>query len=269
MRNRKRREVDEIGLDSLYEKVIHLYEENKYNEAIKVVKDIIKQYPYSIEPYIWLGDLLFDKADLVGAVESYHKAINIDENNSVALSSVAKIYYLMGDFEKANKYVNKSIDNNPEEAEALYLKALLLDREGNFAQSDQYLKKANLIEPENYPKPISISKHNFEIYIKQVLQKLPEQVREFMKNITIFVEDIPSASDIESEMSPLSLSKLIIDNTDAGKIFKITLFRRNIEHFSQDESELIDNINICLLNEINKILTLLERNLSDEEEHKD
>ncbi|MGC8926652.1 MAG: tetratricopeptide repeat protein [Myxococcota bacterium] len=268
MRSRKRREVDEVGLDIFYEKILRLYDENKFTEAIKSVKDAIRHYPYSSEPYIWLGDLLFESSDLLGALESYHKAINLDEKNYIALSAAAKIYFLIGDFEKANSYVDRSLDNNPEEAEALYLKALLLDRDGNFSLADQYLKKANLIEPENYPKPISISRTNFEVLIKLVLQKLPDRVREFMDNITIVVEDVPSASDIEAEMSPLSLSKLSIENEPAGRVFKIVLFRRNIEHFSQDESELKENINICLLNEINKILTVLEGDIPDGREHK-
>ncbi|GEM_PF-1842785 len=262
MRGRKRREVDEINLDIYYDKIISLYENNMIEEAIEKTREIIKNFPYSMEPYLWLGDLLFESSDLTGALEAYKKAVEIDSNSSEVHSALSKIYFLMCNFEDAERHIDIALNINPEEGEALYLKALLLDRQNNFSLSDMYMKKANLIDPENYPKPIAVSREKFEVIINVAFNKFLEKLRAITENINIEVSEVPSLEEIESGVSPLSLSRLVINKNDKNNKFRIVLYRRNLLHFSQDEDELREKINICLLQEINKILSVIEKEIN-------
>lgn len=264
MKGKTRREIDDITLDKKYEEILQLWDENKIDEAIKKTREIINQYPYEPMPYLWLGDLLFERSELEEALNAYKKAASLDENLSEAHSAQARMYYLLGNFKKADEQAEISLNINPENGMALYIKALILDREHNFELSDQYLKKANLIEPDNYPKPLNISAQQFEVMINDVIQRLPENTREFIKDIKIEIMDVPSDEDIEASMSPLSLSKMIYKKEEDRDTFKIVLFRRNIMHFSEDEDELSDRINICLLSELNKILNIIGGKVGDE-----
>ena len=255
---KKKREVEEIGLDEAYEKISRLYEENRFDEALREVNKIIKMYPHSPEPYIWLGDIEFEMSDIDKAVEAYKKAIRLDENNPVVHSSIARIYFLMGRFVDANRHIERALDINPEDAEAMYIKAILLDREGDFVLSDQYLKKANLLEPDSYPQPLSISRERFEIMMHMAFNNMPQNIRDFLGNILLLAEDVPSDNDLRLDISPLALSMLRVEGDKTDRRFNIVLFKRNLEHFSEDEYQLRDNIGICLLNEINKILNEIE-----------
>lgn len=256
---RKRREVEEFNLEFLYEKVNKLYEEGNLEEAIKRTEEIIKKFPYNIEPYLWLGDLLFETYDLEGALEAYKKAVRLDDKNSDAHSSVAKMYFLLGDFGNADKHTDIALNINPEDGEALYLKALILDRQNNFDLSDQYMKKANLVDPDIYPKPLQVSSGHFEAFANFVFQNLDDKVRSFIKDVEIEICNVPSDDEIKSGIGPLSLSRLIVKKEEKDKKFTIRLYFRNLLHFSESEEELRENINICYLNEINKILNEMER----------
>ncbi len=266
MRSKKRREVEEIGLDNFYEKISRLYEENRFDEAISITRETIRKFPYNPEPYIWLGDLLFETSDIEGALDAYKKAIDADDKNPEAHSAAAKMYFLLCDFTKAERHTDIALNNNPEDADSLYLKALLLDRKHDFSLADQYLRKANLTDPENYPRPIYLSNEHFEALVNFVFQNLSEKLKEFKKYISIVSDDIPSDEEIKSGVLPLTLSRLVVYEENSQKNFRIKIYRRNILHFSQNEDELRENINICLLNEVNKMLTALESEKKDEKQ---
>lgn len=256
---RRKREVDDVGLYSAYDKVARFYQNNEIEEAIKEVKEIITKYPYNPEPYIWLGDLEFEIYNLESSLKAYQTAIDLDEQSSIAYSSAAKVCFFLLNFGSAEEYADRALNINPEEGEALYLKALLLDRKRNFVDSDLYMKKANLVDPENYPKPLSLNKELFENIANSVFDRLPVNVRRFLTNVSLVVEDIPDENDLAINLTPLSLSMLKITIDKKGKEFRIILFKRNLEHFSENEGDLKENINTCILNEINKILSEIER----------
>ncbi|MCX7958897.1 MAG: hypothetical protein N3B13_07610, partial [Deltaproteobacteria bacterium] len=182
----------------------------------------------------------------------------IRDRRADAHSSLARVYFIQCNFEKAWKHTETALNCNPEDAEAHYLKALLLDRQHNYELSDQHMRKANLIDPENYPKPFSVSREHFEAITNYVMQNMSENIRAFVKNIIIKVSDIPSDDEIATGISPLSLSRLVVCEKDKSDRFIVVMYSRNLLHFSQDEDELQENINICLLSEINKVLNVLE-----------
>lgn len=254
----KKRDLEEIALEEVYQKILKFYEGNDLEGAKREILKVIKQFPHSEEPYLLLGDVEFDMFSLEEALLAYKKAISINDNNPSAHSSIGRVYYLLSKFPEAERHIHRALDLNPEEAEALYLKGLLLDRERNFSLADQYLKKANLLEPDAYPQPVSLERERFEVLMYMEYNNIDLKVREFIGNVLLIVEDIPSDNDLNLLISPLAQSMLRIIKNENKKDFEIVFFKRNIEHFSEDEDDVRENIHICLLKEVNKILSELE-----------
>ncbi|MCX7943279.1 MAG: tetratricopeptide repeat protein [Deltaproteobacteria bacterium] len=259
MQKKRNRDVEDIRLVRLLEKVDKLYQNGKIDEAREEIQQIIKSFPYNPEPYLWLGDLLFLSSDNEGALDAYKKAIELDERNGEAHSSLAKIYLMLGKFLESERHADIALNYNPEDPEALFIKAIILERQKNYDLSEHYFKKSNFLDPENYPLPLNISKEYLEALTNFIFQNISGKIKGVTANYIIEIDEVPSDEDVKSGLSPLALSNLITMREDQSICFKMVIFRRNLLRFAQNEEELREVINTSLLNEISKSLTIIEK----------
>jgi tetratricopeptide (TPR) repeat protein len=157
---------------------LELYEQNKFEEIIKIVKPLgqkasVNDLVYLGKSYQSLGDkknaikayetlLLIDDQNVdaciavsavfieVGSYENAkfaaERALKFDKKNVKALYNIGVIYYLTKDLKKFDEHLNKHIQHNETQAEFLYLKAIsLLDQE----KTEEALATFNDLEKVN------------------------------------------------------------------------------------------------------------------------
>ena len=137
--------VQLIGQTALiYESQKHFnISDSLYNHALKVDSSnalILNNYSYSLaERNIKLEE----------ALRMSKKAVESDPKNSSYLDTIGWIYYMLGDYNKAKKYVEESLNEDAKSATVndhlgdIYLKL------GNKNSALEYWKKASSLEPDN------------------------------------------------------------------------------------------------------------------------
>ncbi len=136
-------------------KIEYLINENKYNEALKLINEKIKK---ENNPTNWnlKGIILDNLKEYEKSIKSYNKALKINPNNEIKLNKSntlykwAKItYFPEGDYEKALKLINEAINTIPHEndpSEYYFLKGEILETLGDAVES----KKSYLIAFKEY-----------------------------------------------------------------------------------------------------------------------
>jgi predicted Zn-dependent protease with MMP-like domain len=261
-------------LDKFYTRIEEHWEKNRLEEAVKIAAEAAEKLPYEADPHLWLGDLHFELDEWDTALVHYMKALELDDGLIEAMTSIAMIQFERCQFGDAAELVDKALGIDPEWAEGNYLKALLLEREGKFSNADRYLKKAYHGDPEMYPEPVKFSRDRFDEIVEEALEGLTPKVRDFIKNVAVIVEQVPETHDLlaaDPHLSPHILglfrgtaaTEKSFDSAWSQMPSQIVLYQRNLEHFCQEEEELVEQIRITLLHEVGHYLGLDEADLED------
>ncbi|MDD2889875.1 MAG: tetratricopeptide repeat protein [bacterium] len=100
--------------DKMIEQAIKLLKTGKVDEAEKKFKEISKEYPDFVQPYIGLGNIYSIKKDSKKAIEFYQKALDIEPSTEI-YSNIGTLYFIQGDKKKAENFFHSAIamdDNN-------------------------------------------------------------------------------------------------------------------------------------------------------------
>ncbi len=101
-------------LRDMYESAMDFYNKGQYDQAIEVYQQIIKDMPQFAPAYIGLGLALKDKGADVDEVLYYYKtAVEKDPTNSQAIEQLGRLYYSIGQMDKARASFEKVLKINP------------------------------------------------------------------------------------------------------------------------------------------------------------
>jgi predicted Zn-dependent protease with MMP-like domain len=124
-----------------------------------------------------------------------------------------------------------------------------------------------------FPLPVGLSHAEFERVVEEALEEIPEEVRRYLANVPITVEDLPETHDLVATDPPLSPgilglfrgspygAKASIGDPWSHFPSSIVLYQRNLERFAHDRDELVDEIGVTLVHEVGHFLGLDEDEL--------
>ncbi len=149
---------------------------------------------------------------------------------------------------------------------------LVAERRGDEEEARRRFARARKLAPDEFPKPCGLAPDAFDRAVEDALARLPEQVRRYLSNVAITVEDLPSDDDLLAAEPPLSPSILGLfrgpaygrnDAVDPWTHLpsSIVLFQRNLERFASSRADLIEQIGITLIHEVGHFLGLDEDEL--------
>ncbi len=125
-----------------------LYEAGSHNEAVNYYRKAINLKPYAIEPCI--GYAL--PASMLGKwkeiEEIYDKALTIDPNNTLINYRKGLILYNRGDFQKAEKYLEKVVNLYPFDYDGLHMLAWTKFKLNKHGEAKILFQKALLSQPD-------------------------------------------------------------------------------------------------------------------------
>jgi predicted Zn-dependent protease with MMP-like domain/Flp pilus assembly protein TadD len=151
---------------------------------------------------------------------------------------------------------------------------LVAERRGDAEEARRHFERARRLAPEEFPKPIALTPDAFDRAVEDALEKLPEQVRRYLSNVAITVEDVPSDEELIAADPPLSPAILGLfrgpsygrnDAVDPWTHLpsSIVLFQRNLQRLARSRAELIEQIGVTLIHEVGHFLGLDEDELYD------
>jgi predicted Zn-dependent protease with MMP-like domain len=149
---------------------------------------------------------------------------------------------------------------------------LVAERAGDAKEAERRFAKARKLDPEAFPKPVTIPPEEFDRVLEEALEKLPEPIRRYLANVAITVEDLPADDDLLGTAPPLSPQSLgmfrgaplgLKGSMDPWSHFpsSIVLYQRNLERAVRTREELVEEIGVTLVHEVGHFLGLDEDQL--------
>jgi predicted Zn-dependent protease with MMP-like domain len=175
-------------------------------------------------------------------------------------------------FDESEKAFRQLIREVPDEPWAHHYLGLLAERRADAKESLRWFRLAQELLPEEFPSPVALDDAEFDDAVEDAISRLPEQSKEYLDNVTIAVEAIPTDEDLKSSSPPLSPSILgVFRGTPVGERSvtnawdhapaSIVLYQRNLERFARTREELIEQIGITVMHEVGHLMGLDEHDL--------
>lgn len=191
----------------------------QYENALEKFQQAQKDSPKYIECYINLGNAYacLDRHD--EAMDSFKKALMLDENNASVLFDMGSTLYLKGEIAEAIKYYNKADETGNLTADMYDMIAGLFVEEGDNIQALRYLNRAIKLDPANGEYYLEKAK----IFIDQ--QK-PAEALETLHELNQVLPDAYEAYDMLSQIYTIQKD---YDNA-------MGIINKGIQRFPQDVS---------------------------------
>lgn len=121
--------LDRSSLD-LFDQGTKFFTEKKYDEAISAFEKFLEKYPEAFQVHLNIGSCYMQKNELDNALQEFNKVLEGikpekedsggNEIAAKAMAGIGEVYLLKGDFEKAQIYIKKVLDNNPTDEHLTY-----------------------------------------------------------------------------------------------------------------------------------------------------
>jgi predicted Zn-dependent protease with MMP-like domain/Flp pilus assembly protein TadD len=175
-------------------------------------------------------------------------------------------------FGEARAQLLEVVRRAPDEPWAQHTLGLIAERLGDRKEAERRFARARKLAPDDFPEPVELTSQAFDASVEDALRSLPEQVRTYLANVAIAVEDLPRDDDLLSCDPPLSPSILGLfrgsplgqkASMDPWSHFpsSIVLYQKNLQRFARDPQELTEQIGITLIHEVGHFLGLDEEDL--------
>jgi len=141
---------------NLIEKANQLFTENKYDEAIALLKQFLEQNPKAYQTHLNIGDCYREKGEFDKAAEEYNKVLakaNEDdvmgkEMRAKALAAIGECCLRKEDFETAQNYFKQSIESYPENEILAYNVGEIYFSNQKTDEAIHYFKLSAQIKPD-------------------------------------------------------------------------------------------------------------------------
>jgi tetratricopeptide (TPR) repeat protein len=136
----------DTGIRKEFQSAVELLNEEKYPDAIKLLKDITDKSSKFTAPYINLGIAYARTGDMENAEENLKKALAINNRHPVALNELGLVYRKTGQYQRAREEYESVLDVYPDFLPARKNLGVLCDiyiQDLNCAlkQYEEYLKR--------------------------------------------------------------------------------------------------------------------------------
>nr|BDT35616.1 metallopeptidase family protein [Myxococcus sp. MH1] len=175
-------------------------------------------------------------------------------------------------FDDARGAFEAVLKDMPDEPWAHHYLGLMAERRGDEKEAKRRFARAQALVPEEFPPPVALGEAEFDRAVEDAVKALPQHAKQYLDNVTIAVEDIPSDEDLLGQDPPLSPSILgVFRGTPVGErsvtsaydhlTASIVLYQKNLERFAKTREELIEQIGITVMHEVGHLMGLDEDDL--------
>lgn len=242
-----------------------------YEGALDLADDLLAaslETGIEAEVYYLKAKALFYLDDLDGALFLLKRAIQTNGEVGVYRAFEGQILFEMGRFQDSEERLERARVLDPDGAHTLYHLALVYEHRERRDEADGLFVKAAQLSPDQYPLPVRLDTGEFKAVAESALLSLPAEIRSYVKNCPILIEELPDGHLVRQEnISPQVLGLFVGVphslpdgtpwNTDpTAEPTRILLFKRNLEKVAQSHDQLVEQIQITVKHEIGHYLGL-------------
>ncbi len=258
----ERADLLERGWDSL--------ERGEIREARRAAASLLGRAPEDVEALVLEATALLEEGLHAESEGRLRRALAIDPSDRAAGLTLASLLYETCRFEEGLAAARAPAEADPDDPWTQHLLGLLLDMTGRRLEADAAFGRAAALDPQGYPRSPSLDRRQLDVVVEEALGGLPREFRDRLDNLSIQVEEVPSAAHLESleEAAPdllgLFVGTPLPERSTAAPASlpdAIFLFKRNLERACASRAELVEEIRVTLLHEIGHYLGMTEDDL--------
>lgn len=121
---------------------IQLWKDKEYEEAAKLLIELIEETPGNPAAYVDFGNLLMEIKEFEKAANFLRKAIEIDDEFADAYYALGNLLYNESSFDEAITCFQKTMELGLIESDVYYMLAMSLCKKQHFIQALPYLQRA-------------------------------------------------------------------------------------------------------------------------------
>jgi predicted Zn-dependent protease with MMP-like domain len=243
--------------------------------AVQFCEQALALSPRDAEAWFCMGECRMESRDAVRALEAFRRAVLADPGHADAWVSLGNLQLMLLQLEEARRAFNRALREDPDNAEAWYGRALLRERRQDWDGADRDLARAARLDPHTWPFPQTLTDDDLEKAVEEAVRTLHPTLREYITNVAILVDEVPSDEVLGQYDPPIwpgellgyftgySLMERSTEDPWSQLPSSIVLFRRNLQRFAQDREELVEELRITIYHEVGHFLGLDEDDLKD------
>lgn len=261
--------------DDLVRRAQDALERDDFDEAEALGRRALMLDPESLDARQVVASALIEQGRYEEGVPLLEEILAREPEDLVALADLGLTLFHMCEFEEAENVLSRALEIDNTDPQACYWMALCIERHGerDFDHAERYFVRAHQHGPEDYPRPVRIGRDEFHRVLEEALEELPEDIRRELRNLEIFVEDLPRDQDLTEFDPPLDpclyglyIGVPIPERTTADPPRlpdRIYIYKRNLERMCPDLDTLRHEIRITLLHEVGHYLGFDEDDLAE------
>ncbi len=145
--------------------------ENKPDEAMILIVQVLSKEPGNVTAWIMKGDLLRAQANASGAAEAYREALKVDGNSIQAHVNLASLNIDLGKLDEAQQEIDALSKVQPNNLMGKYLQAMVHFRQAKFTAARDDLSKVLQAAPDHMPSLLLMGAVSFELGSYETAQK--------------------------------------------------------------------------------------------------
>lgn len=124
-------------------------EMEQFDDAMKIARESEKLFSFNYEVHLTLAVIYYHKKMYYHAKDAVQKALSMSEEDAILLEWAGKIFFKLGEFEKAEKYLKLCAENFKPTSEIFSLLGLACLNNNKLEDANQFFEKSLEINPRN------------------------------------------------------------------------------------------------------------------------
>ncbi|HZN57094.1 MAG TPA: metallopeptidase family protein [Planctomycetota bacterium] len=245
-------------LDAILDRIEELYSAGDEAGARKLVKKTRKRHPEELMLAEWEAVFAADEGLYDDALRVLDEVLGKEPDRPFALHERAKSLFELWRFDEGIPQLeailrDRLIDDDPlAEAEVRFDLACALDHEGRTDEADRQFQLAAKQAPDDFPVPARGSRREFEAMVLRSLEAIPAQLRTYLDQVSIVVQNYPPRSAPGPYLLGLyeGLPRTQRLHDDRDHLDSVFIFQRNHETLNLPPEELEDEVRRTVIHEV-------------------
>ena len=138
---------DKIGVFNRLSRAREMGLEGKFEPAVKMINEIIKEDPDIIDAYFTLGNLYFKERKFEKALEYFFEVLDKKPDDAFTVINIANSYISMGDLEEAEKFVLSFVESIPPDSQVYFILGNIYNAQEKHDEAILYYQKCMELNP--------------------------------------------------------------------------------------------------------------------------
>jgi arylsulfatase A-like enzyme/Flp pilus assembly protein TadD len=138
---------DKIGVFNRLSGARELGLEGKFEPAVKMITEIIKEDPDIVDAYFTLGNLYFKEQKYEKALEYFFQVLDKKPDDAFTVINIANSYINLGELKEAEKFILSCIESIPPDSQVYFILGNIFNFQEKYDEAVRYYQKCMDLNP--------------------------------------------------------------------------------------------------------------------------